>query len=146
MIFARPEPEAATQVRSGHRIPGWMARTLAVAGFPASVAAASTVLQVPGADAWWPQLYLGATVLYGALVAQWWAIGMPTLWGTAFLITLRLVDDQTGGCSVCGSDEDWSNYPYFFFVIAIVPWTAAVAVGVGVRRAIRLAMTRRSRS
>jgi hypothetical protein len=38
----------------------------------------------------------------------------------------------TGECSVCTSDESWGNYPFFFFVIAVVPMTAALALGVAI--------------
>jgi hypothetical protein len=33
-------------------------------------------------------------------------------------------------CSVCSSDEEWGNYPLFVFVIAVVPMTAALLIGV----------------
>jgi hypothetical protein len=43
---------------------------------------------------------------------------------------LRIADLIAGTCSVCGSDEDWGNYPFFFSTIAVVPMTFALAVGV----------------
>jgi hypothetical protein len=58
---------------------------------------------------------------------------LPMLWSAILLAVLRIADLVTGACSVCGSDENWGNYPVFFFVIAVVPMTALlIGVVIGI--------------
>jgi phosphotransferase system glucose/maltose/N-acetylglucosamine-specific IIC component len=52
-----------------------------------------------------------------------------------YLAILRVIDAKTGACSVCGEDEDWSNYPYLFAIAAVLPVVFVVMVGVGTRKA-----------
>lgn len=62
---------------------------------------------------------LGGTLVYAALVYRWWTLLLPAVFGAANLAVLRVSDWITGACSVCGSDQAWSNawaYSLFFFV------------------------------
>jgi hypothetical protein len=77
-------------------------------------------------------------VIYGWFANRWVALAMPPAWGALALIVLRLIDLKTGGCHVCGEDEDWSSYPLFFGVGTVLPATFAVLVGVGARRSVEL--------
>jgi hypothetical protein len=88
-----------------------------------------------GASAGFFPVALLPVVAYGYVANRWWTVAMPTVWGALLLGVLRLIDLKTGGCHVCGEDEDWSNYPYVFAFTAVVPATFCVVVGVGMRRA-----------
>lgn len=78
---------------------------------------------------------LAPVVAYAWVADRWWAaFPLPILVGTTYLTILRIVDAKTGGCSICGEDEDWSNYPYWFALTAVVPITFVVAVVTGIRR------------
>jgi hypothetical protein len=53
--------------------------------------------------------------VFGAVAAKGWVLVLPTLWSALYLAVLRIADLISGACSVCSSDEDWGNYPFFFF-------------------------------
>jgi hypothetical protein len=75
-------------------------------------------------------------LVYGWLANRWWAaFPLPIIVGAIYLAVRRVIDLETGGCSICGGDEDWSNYPYWFAFTAVLPATVLVFLGVGVRRA-----------
>ena len=106
---------------------------IAVLAFPAVVAVSVAIEELRGLhDIDWAQvaIFVVPVVLYGAVVARTWALAMPLLWGAVFLGVLRVGDLITGDCSVCGSDEDWGNYPLIFAAVAVLPMTVAVALGV----------------
>lgn len=58
--------------------------------------------------------------VFGMVVSRRWILALPAL-GALLLVILRIADLATGGCSVCGSDESWQNYPFFFFAAVVVP-------------------------
>jgi hypothetical protein len=111
-----------------------------ILGLPVAAAAADGIayaLQSAGTtDAVFVPLLLLPMVVYGYLANRWWAaFPLPVIVAALYLGVLRIVDWRTGGCSVCGEDEDWSNYPYFFLFIAVLPATVCVTLGVGLHRA-----------
>jgi hypothetical protein len=115
-----------------------------VLGFPALVSALVWVFVTAFPDS--PLLggrgvaiILGPTALFGALVNRWWTCALPLAWSAAPLVVLRAVDLVRGECSVCSSGTDWSNYPLITLAVVVIPLTAALAVGVAVRRASRVA-------
>jgi hypothetical protein len=73
------------------------------------------------------------TVLAGALVDRWWATALP-LAMVVVLIGVAFVTDPS--CSDCGEDPYPLQIYYGLFYIAI-PGAVAMAIGVGVRRALR---------
>jgi hypothetical protein len=79
-------------------------------------------------------IVLGGMVLFGMAANRWWACALPLLWAGVPMGIGRIVDLVAGGCSVCGSDDDWGNYPLIIFFVGVVPVTLALAVGVGIRR------------
>lgn len=75
-------------------------------------------------------------ISYGWLANRWWVVfPLPAIVGAAYLLVLRVIDWKTGGCSVCGEDEDWSTAPYWFAFTLVIPLTVVLAVAVGARRA-----------
>lgn len=116
-------------------------RTLAtVLAFPALIGLSFAIgAIVPGeSDTVVVVVGLAAAVAYGAVVQRWWAVLMPVVWGAAYLAVMRVSDLITGACSVCGTDEDWSNAPFLLFFLFVVPLSGAVAVGLTARRAARV--------
>lgn len=114
---------------------GWRRVAATAVGFPITVALSGAVITVTGArdlDTVFVAIYLVPIALYGAVVSRAWTLALPLVWSAVFLTVLRVGDLMTGGCSVCGSDEDWGNYPFFFFFIAVVPMTVALLVGLAV--------------
>jgi hypothetical protein len=104
-----------------------------VLAFPVIVAISSGIAELAGSDeldAGTAAVYLVPIAVFGMVVAKAWVLVLPTLWSALHLAVLRIADLITGACSVCGSDEDWGNYPLFFFAIAVVPMTAALLIGV----------------
>jgi hypothetical protein len=104
----------------------------AVLAFPAVVAASSGVLALTHAedlDAVAAAVLLVPIAVYGAVVGRLWIVSMPIVWSAVYLAILRLVDLATGSCSVCGSDEDWGNYPWFFLFIGVLPMTISIVGG-----------------
>jgi hypothetical protein len=122
-----------------------VARIAAVAlGFPALVSALAWLFVTAFPDH--PVLggkglaiFLVPTAVFGAVANRWWACGLPLAWSAAPLAVLRIVDLVTGECSVCSSGTDWGNYPFITLAVVVIPLTAALALGVGVRRASRVA-------
>jgi hypothetical protein len=101
--------------------------------FPLIVAISSGIEELRGSDeldAGTAAVFLVPIAVFGLVVAKGWVLVLPTLWSALLLAVLRIADLITGACTVCGSDEDWGNYPLFFFVIAVIPTTAALLVGV----------------
>ncbi|MFL6110236.1 MAG: hypothetical protein ACJ786_02635 [Catenulispora sp.] len=79
---------------------------------------------------------LAPVVAYGWNANRWWVVfPLPLFVGGTYLVVLRIIDLKTGGCSICGEDEDWSNYPYWFIFTTLLPVTFILAVAVGARRA-----------
>jgi hypothetical protein len=70
-----------------------------------------------------------ATVVFVAIVYRWWALLLPTAGTAVWLGVLRINDWITGACSVCGSDEDWSNAWMLWLAFIVLPLTAAASVG-----------------
>jgi hypothetical protein len=104
-----------------------------VLAFPVIVATSSGIAELAGSDeldAGTAAVFLVPIAVFGLVVAKAWVLVLPTLWSALLLAVVRIADLITGACSVCGSDEDWGNYPLFFFVIAVVPMTAALLIGV----------------
>jgi hypothetical protein len=111
----------------------WVRPLATVLAFPVVVASSTAILELAGSD----ELdgvavaaYLVPVIAFGAGVARAWALVLPLVWGAAFVGALRVADLITGDCSVCTSDENWSNFPMFFFVIAVVPLMLALGVGI----------------
>ena len=101
--------------------------------FPVIVAISSGVAELAGSgelDAGTAAVLLLPIAAFGLVVAKGWVLVLPALWSALLLAVLRIADLFTGACSVCGSDEDWGNYPIVFFVFAVVPMTAVLLIGV----------------
>lgn len=97
----------------------WTRVAVTALAFPGVVAlsyAAVTATDDPNLDAGSVAAGLGPLVIYGAVVGRAWTLALPLAWGALFLGVLRLADLLSGGCSVCGEDEDWGNYPLFFAI------------------------------
>jgi hypothetical protein len=111
-------------------------RIMALAlAFPVIVAISSGVDALVGSDeldAGSAAVYLIPIALFGLVVAKGWVLALPMLWAALLLVVLRIADLITGECSVCSSDEDWGNYPFFFLVIVVVPMTVALFIGVAI--------------
>jgi hypothetical protein len=88
-------------------------------------------------------VWLLPVALYAAVVFRLWTLVLPLAWSTIVLGAIRLVDLVTGGCSVCGYEEDWSNYPILFLLFCVIPLTVAAAIGLA-GGVIARAMHRRS--
>jgi hypothetical protein len=104
----------------------------AVLAFPATVAASFAVNVLAGLEELGvasAAIFLVPVAIYGAVVARAWALALPLLWSAALLGVLRVADLISGACSVCGSDEDWGNYPMFVLFLVVVPLTLTIAVG-----------------
>src|SRR4051812_39461051 len=107
-----------------------------IVGLPLSVVAGigvGTLIDHVGAPTLVSVLIALVPVLvYGWAANRWWAaFPLPVVVGGAYLMTLRIVDWKTGGCSVCGEDEDWSNAPYWYAATVLLPVTSLAVVGVG---------------
>ena len=117
------------EVRERAGLPG----VAVVLAFPVVVGVSTLLLELADSD----ELdgvaiaaYVLPVIAFGAVVARAWALVLPLLWGALLVAGLRISDLITGDCSVCSSDENWGNYPMFFFVIAVVPLTVALGVGI----------------
>lgn len=103
--------------------------------FPLVVVASNVALELMGSDeldAVAAAVFLIPIAIFGAVIARAWVLLLPTFWSVVFLGGLRIFDLVAGTCSVCGSDEDWSNYPFFFIAFALIPMTVAIAAGLGI--------------
>jgi hypothetical protein len=103
--------------------------------FPVIVAVSAGVSELAGSDeldAATAAVFLVPIAVFGLLVAKGWVLVLPAFWAAVLLVVLRIADLITRECSVCTSDESWSNYPFFFFVIAVVPMTTALLIGVAI--------------
>ncbi|MFL5894921.1 MAG: hypothetical protein ACJ76Z_07375 [Thermoleophilaceae bacterium] len=74
--------------------------------------------------------FLAPSAVFGAIVQRWWTLWLPLGWTGAYLGAARIADLITGGCSVCGEDEDWSNFPLFVAVVWVAPLTVALFLGI----------------
>jgi hypothetical protein len=74
--------------------------------------------------------YVVPVIAFGAVIARAWVLVLPLLLGATLVAAQRIADLITGDCSICTSDENWGNYPMFFFAIAVVPLTVAVGIGI----------------
>jgi hypothetical protein len=86
------------------------------------VSISSGVTELAGSDeldAATAAVYLVPITIFGVVVARAWVLVLPTLWSAVLLAILRIADLIAGTCSVCGSHEDWGNYPFYF----AVPWS-----------------------
>lgn len=127
--------------------PNWRRVALAMVAFPLTVALSSAVMALTNSedlDALAAGIFLVPMAVYAAVVARVWTLAMPLAWSFVYLGVLRIVDLATGGCSVCGSDEDWGNYPGFFLFIGVIPMTFAIAVGLSIGMVFRSAGNPRS--
>lgn len=103
--------------------------------FPLIVVASSLALDLRDSDeldAVAAAVLLIPIAIFGAVIARAWVMLLPAFWSAVFLAALRIFDLLAGTCSVCGSDEDWSNYHFFFIAFALIPMTVALAAGVGI--------------
>ena len=73
------------------------------------------------------------TILAGALLDRWWATALPFAM-VLVLIAIAFIKDPS--CSDCGEDSRPLQIYYGLFYIA-APGAVAMAIGVGVRRALR---------
>ncbi|MBE2319371.1 hypothetical protein DVA67_025570 [Solirubrobacter sp. CPCC 204708] len=117
--------------------PGRRKRRIAITvlTFPLIVAVSSVALAFMGSDeldAVAAAVFLIPIAIFGAVIARAWVLLLPTIWSLLFLAVLRIYDLLAGTCSVCGSDEDWGNYHFFFIAFALIPMTAALTAGVGI--------------
>jgi hypothetical protein len=71
----------------------------------------------------------GPFVVFGAIVARWWTLALPLACSLVYIATRWAVDELTGECSICSSDEDWGSYPIVFLVFGTVPVTLALLLG-----------------
>jgi hypothetical protein len=86
-------------------------------------------------------LYVAAgailTAAVGALIDRWWAVAVPAI------VTVLLVGGiflLIGGCDDdCGGDDGFLAIVLWFLVVFTAPATALMTIGVGLRRAARLA-------
>jgi hypothetical protein len=85
---------------------------------------------------------LAATVLVGVLIGRWWALLAPL---GAFPVVFVVAFASDPSCSDCGEDP-WSLQLLYGIVLAVLPATTAMLVGVSLGRGGRaLARRRRSR-
>ena len=144
-------PEAACNGASARR-PGshflvqrlWARRSIRAAAtavvFPIIVALSSAVLELADSDemdAGSVAVFLVPIAVFGAVVARSWVLPPPLLWSALFVAAQRVADLINGTCSICTSDENWGNYPLFFFAIAVGPMTVALLIGVLIGIAVR---------
>ncbi len=112
-------------LRQSHRL-----RAVAVvAAYPALMGLAVLALSAFDDGTLGVGFALGATVVYAALVFRWWTLLLPLGFAAGWLGVLRVHDWITGTCSVCGSDEDWSNAWMLALYFVVMPLTAAVTAG-----------------
>jgi hypothetical protein len=48
-----------------------------------------------------------------------------------------VIDQATGECSICTSDETWSNFPIAFLFFGTLPVTLALLVGLVIGALVR---------
>jgi hypothetical protein len=74
----------------------------------------------------------GPFVAFGAIVARWWTLVLPLACSLLYIATRWFVDEATGECSICTSDDDWGSYPILFLVFGTVPVTLALLLGLAI--------------
>ncbi len=117
----------------------------AVLAFPATYLASRGLVSALDVDALGlaAAIFLVPAGVYGAAVMHAWALTMPLVWAGIYLAGARIVDlIGAGGCSVCGSDMDWSTYPLMVLLFA---GTLTLAVAVGAYIAITISDRREAR-
>ena len=112
----------------------WVGRALTLIGFPVAILAVGFGAKVVLGDGAILAGYFAGAALFGALANRWWAVGMPLLWIGGYIGVKRLIDLSTGDCSVCGSDDDWNNWPLIQLFFGGIPMTLAVLAGTGSRK------------
>ena len=116
----------------------WVRIAAMACAFPVVVFLSALLIGVEEVDSTTDAIiFLIPIAAFGAVIARPWALWLPLGWSAVYLAVLRIADLITGGCSVCGSDEDWSNAPFLMLFIVVGPLTAAVAVGVVLGAAVR---------
>ncbi len=79
---------------------------------------------------------VGVPVVIGAVISRWWAPALPALAVYAALLVEYLMNPDCQHPS-CGEDQDWSNLPLIVTIVAVVPLTLMMGVGVAVGKGIR---------
>ena len=72
---------------------------------------------------------LGPFAVFGAVVARWWTLVLPLVCSGVYIGIRWVIDEATGECSICTSDESWDNYPIVFLVLGTLPVTLVLLVG-----------------
>jgi hypothetical protein len=108
----------------------WVRTALTFVAFPVMFVAIGALVSLAGTTTVFWGAYAFGGVVFGAVVRRWWAVALPLLWGGGYVGVLRLVDLARHTCSVCGSDDDWGNYPLIILVLLAAPMAAAILVGV----------------
>ena len=75
---------------------------------------------------------LGPFVVFGVIVARWWTLVLPLVYSLVYIAIRWAVDEATGECSICTSDDDWGSFPILFLVFGTVPVTLALLLGVAI--------------
>lgn len=110
-----------TRMRQGWRV------VLLVLAYPALIYLSAVVELISGTAA--IVAALAVTAAYGAVVYRWWTLLLPGAGAAVWLGVLRVNDWITGECSVCGSDEDWSNAWMYMVILVVAPLTLAMLSG-----------------
>jgi hypothetical protein len=80
---------------------------------------------------WYIAAGLPLTVLVGALIDRWWAVTAPLPVTVVWLVVALLTQDNCVSCE----PMEWQVVLEIQFLIFTVPASAALATGVGLRRA-----------
>jgi hypothetical protein len=79
----------------------------------------------------------GPFAVFGALVARWWTLALPLICSLVYIGSRWVIDQATGECSVCTSDDDWGSFPVLFLVVGTLPVTLALLGGLIVGALVR---------
>jgi hypothetical protein len=88
-----------------------------------------------GSAVWYLAIGAPLTVLVGAIVDRWW-IALVPLGATTLALVVALGATAVGptACEKCGDVDGWVLVIISAAVVFTIPASAALAVGVGVRR------------